>query len=135
EFERFSAGRPYGSIIVAKNEAGELRFSGRVFDRGEWFDLTMTLTVGTQLLREESARARRFKTRGREIANRDILKRVAQLLGPETPQKLRNATVGVVGASGTGSPALNILARSKIGKIVVVDPGQAKDSNHQRNLA
>ncbi len=135
EFERFSAGRPYASIIVAKNEDGELRFSGRLFDRGEWFELTTALTVGAELLREQSATGRRFTTRGEETANGRILERVAQLLGPQTPQKLRNAAVGVVGASGTGSPALNVLARSRIGKIVVVDPGQAKDSNHQRNLA
>ena len=91
--------------------------------------------IGTELLREESARARGLKTPGCEIGKEAILERVAQLLGPETPQKLSNASVGVVGASGTGTPALNVLARSKIGKIVVVDPGQAKDSNHQRNLA
>ena len=135
EFERFSGGRPYASFIVAKDATRELHFSGRVFDRGEWLDLTTTLTVGTTLTREQSSRGRRFTTSRKEKPQADVLARVKDLLGEKTSHRLKDAVVGVVGASGTGSPALNVLARSSIGKIVIVDPGQIKDSNHQRNLA
>ena len=58
EFERFGGGRPYASLIVAENEAGELNFSGRVFDKGGWFDVKAALTAGEMLLREESSRRR-----------------------------------------------------------------------------
>lgn len=135
EFERFSAGRPYASFIVSKNELGSLRFSGRVFDKGEWFELTTALTIGPELLRESSALVQSPEARHSNSTNEGILDRLAQLLGEESPKILKRAAVGVVGASGTGSPALNSLARSKIGKLVVVDPGRVKDSNHQRNLA
>jgi hypothetical protein len=135
EFERFGGVRPYASIIVAKNETGELCFSGRVFDKGEWFDLRTTFTIGTALLREDSVRSRRNVSTGEGTATEGMLERVSQLLGPKAPQKLKRAVIGVVGASGTGTPALNILARANIGNLVVVDPGRIKDSNHQRNLA
>jgi hypothetical protein len=135
EFERFGGGRPYASFIVARDERGELHFSGRVFDRGEWFDLETTLTVGETLTREAASRGWRFKLSREEETQTDVLARVKELLGENAPRRLKKAVVGVIGASGTGSPALNVLARSRIGKIVVVDPGQIKDSNHQRNLA
>ena len=135
EFERFSNGRPYASIIVAKDEDGNLSFSGRIFDKGTWFDLRTTLTLGTTLTRELSATLMRGIEDSKEITNNNIVERVAQLLGPQAPLTLGRAVIGVVGASGTGSPALHILARANIGTIVVVDPGRAKTSNHERNLA
>ena len=135
EFERFGGGRPYASLIVAENEAGEINFSGRVFDKGGWFDVKAALTVGETLLREESSRRRRTTLSDEPQVEGDPLERVSQLFGLHAPRTLNRAVVGVVGASGTGSPALNVLARVNIGKIVVVDPGHSKNSNHQRNLA
>jgi hypothetical protein len=61
--------------------------------------------------------------------------RLTQLLGTDATQRLRNAVVGIVGCSGTGSPAIHVLARAEIGELVIVDPGQFKSSNHQRNHA
>ncbi|MDB6026424.1 MAG: hypothetical protein JWM68_2647 [Verrucomicrobiales bacterium] len=136
EFERFSDGRPYASFILAKNESGELSFSGRVFDKGLWFELKTMLTVGDSLVREDSVRNfYQSPPSGEDIPNGGALERVTQLLGQKAPKQLRKAIVGVVGASGTGTPALNVLARANMGEVVLVDPGRVKDSNHQRNLA
>lgn len=135
EFERFSDGRPYASFILAKNEAGKLSITGRVFDKGIWYELKTVLTVGASLLREETAKRFWMDTNDEEPAGEEKLERVIQLLGEKAPGQLKRAVVGVVGASGTGTPALNVLARALIGELIVVDPGRVKDSNHQRNLA
>jgi hypothetical protein len=135
EFERFSGGRPYVSLIVAETENGNLHFNGRAFDKGEWFEVKTMLTSGKTLEREHASRQRRHFEEEKSLAGGDPLERVSQLLGPQAPLKLSHAVIGIVGASGTGSPALNVLARASIGKLVVVDPGRAKNSNHQRNLA
>lgn len=132
ELERFSAGRPYASIIVAKDENGRLSFSGRVFDKGTWLDLGTILTQGKSFMRELSTR---FVSLSKGLTESDSVERVAQLLGSGATQTLGRAVIGVVGASGTGTPALHTLARAKIGRLVVVDPGRVKVSNHERNLA
>jgi hypothetical protein len=64
-----------------------------------------------------------------------IQERLTQLLGTDAPRRLRDAVVGVVGCSGTGSPAIHLLSRAEIGELVMVDPGKFKPSNHQRNHA
>jgi hypothetical protein len=135
EFERYGTGRPYASIIVARDTEGEVSFSGRVFDRGVWFDLKETLVVGKELLRQRSALSRSGRNGPNLGLNESVLERVTELLGKRAPERLANGIIGIVGNSGTGSPALNTLARAKIGKFVLVDPGVFKVSNHQRNHA
>lgn len=135
EFERFSEGRPYASIIVSRNIEGELCFSGRIFDKGQWFALKTSLTVGKKLLREQARMPWRKEKHAEENSNSEILERISGLLGETAPKVLKNAVVGVVGCSGTGSPAMNVLARANIGEMVAVDPGLFKISNHQRNHA
>lgn len=136
EFERFGDGRPYASLIVARDANRELSFSGRVFDKGEWLPVKTCLVGGEQLLREKARQKSDFFAATREAAtNRTTQERLAQLLGSNAPQRLHNAVVGVVGCSGTGSPAIHLLARAEIGELVLVDPGQFKPSNHQRNHA
>ena len=137
EFERFGNGRPYASLIVARDADHKLSFSGRVFDRGDWLPVKNCLVSGERLLRENAARqisclsAEERKSTVHEATQ----ERLTQLLGTDAPQRLRNAVVGVVGCSGTGSPAIHLLARAEIGELVIVDPGQFKPSNHQRNHA
>jgi|ERR1039458_601994 hypothetical protein len=135
EFERFSGGRPYASIIVARDADGELSFSGRVFDRGQWFEIKTCLTVGKKLIREQARTSWRSAKHLENNSHPEVLERVTDLLGKSAPKILKNAVVGVVGCSGTGSPAMNVLTRANIGEIVAVDPGRFKISNHQRNHA
>jgi hypothetical protein len=88
------------------------------------------------LLREKACQTFDFSAETREFtANKTIQERLTQLLGTHVPQRLRNAVIGAVGCSGTGSSAIHLLARAEIGELVIVDPGQFKPSNHQRNHA
>lgn len=136
EFERFGNGRPYASLIVARNANRELSFSGRVFDRGNWLPVKNCLVGGERLLREKARQeSNLFATARQSAANGTTQERLTQLLGAEAPQRIHNAVVGIVGCSGTGSPAIHLLARAEIGELVLVDPGQFKPSNHQRNHA
>ncbi|MGD0251528.1 MAG: ThiF family adenylyltransferase [Verrucomicrobiota bacterium] len=136
EFERFGNGRPYASLIVSRAANRELSFNGRVFDRGDWLPVKNCLVVGEQLFREKAClEYEQFSTTREPAANDEMQERLAQLLGTGAPQRLRNSVIGVVGCSGTGSPAIHLLARAEVGELVLVDPGHFKSSGHQRNHA
>jgi hypothetical protein len=136
EFEHFGNGQPYVSLIAALNANRELSFSGRVFNRGDWLPVRNCLVVGERLLREKARlEIERFAATHESAGSGTTQERLTQLLGAEAPQRLRNAVIGVVGCSGTGSPAIHLLARAEIGELILVDPGQFKPSNHQRNHA
>lgn len=64
----------------------------------------------------------------------DIFARTALLLGEEAMQKLKNAKVAVMGLGGVGAAALEILARSGIGHLLLVDFDQVSASNLNRQL-
>lgn len=136
EFERFGNGRPYISLIVARDASRNLSFSGRVFDGGIWLPVKNCLVNGEALRREQaySEYEPPSTTSGSEEGNQ-TQERVTQLLGLDAPQRLHNAVIGVVGCSGTGSPAIHLLARANVGELVLVDPGHFKSSGHQRNHA
>ncbi len=136
EFERFGNGRPYASFIVARDTERQLSFSGRVFDRGDWLPVKDCLVVGERLRRESAHQGfALFAATHESAVDGATQERLAQLLGMDAPSRLRCAVVGVVGCSGTGSPAIHLLARAEMGELVLVDPGRFKCSNHQRNHA
>jgi len=54
------------------------------------------------------------------------------VLGLPSAIRLRNATVGMIGCSGTGSPAAHVLARAGVGNFILVDPQRFDDSNWER---
>lgn len=64
----------------------------------------------------------------------DRLARIRLLLGNENVKKLQNATVMVVGCGAVGSFAIEALARSGIGHLVVVDFDKIEESNINRQL-
>ena len=57
--------------------------------------------------------------------------RLTELLG-ERSGRLPNSVVGVVGCSGTGSPAVHVLVRAGVRRFVLVDPEFFAPSNHER---
>ena len=136
EFERFGNGRPYASFIVSRTSERTLSFTGRVFDRGEWIPVSECLVTGERCLREPAHRTIWSNPESTGSApNAPTQERVAQLLGADAPGRFRRSVTGIVGCSGTGSPAIHVLARAEIGELVIVDPGPFKTSGHQRNHA
>lgn len=64
----------------------------------------------------------------------DRLARIRLLLGYENVKKIQNATVMVVGCGAVGSFAIEALARSGVGHLVVVDFDKIEESNINRQL-
>ena len=65
----------------------------------------------------------------------DRMGRIARLVsafGREAAERLGDARVAVVGAGGTGSPAIEVLARAGVGHIISVDPDLFTESNLER---
>jgi hypothetical protein len=130
EFGSFTGGSPYCSLIFQRSEEKGFTFSGRLYDRGQWLPVTELITVGpTQIDREQS-----------EIVNAapafhavtNTAERLASLMGANSLQRLQSAVVGVIGCSGTGSPAIEVLARARVGEFVLVDPERLSPSNLER---
>lgn len=64
----------------------------------------------------------------------DRFKRIRALMGATDFEKLQNATVMVVGCGAVGSFAIEALARSGVGRIIVVDFDVVDISNTNRQL-
>jgi len=62
------------------------------------------------------------------------LHRITLLLGQDAINKLRNATVMVVGCGAVGSFAIEALARSGVGHIIIIDFDDVEESNINRQL-
>lgn len=64
----------------------------------------------------------------------DQLNRCRMLFGDEKIQKLQNATVMVVGCGAVGSFAIEALARTGIGHIILIDFDRVEESNINRQI-
>lgn len=64
----------------------------------------------------------------------DRLQRITLLLGNEAIEKLKQSTVMVVGCGAVGSFAIESLARSGVGHIVLIDFDKVEESNINRQL-
>lgn len=67
-------------------------------------------------------------------AGREFTRRHAQLFGTETTNRLKELSIAVVGCSGTGSPAIEMLTRLGVGELVLVDPDRIEEKNLGRIL-
>ena len=64
----------------------------------------------------------------------EFTRRHAQAFGSGTAHLLGSLSVAVIGASGTGSPVIEMLARLGIGRLVLVDPDIVEEKNLNRIL-
>lgn len=64
----------------------------------------------------------------------DRLFRTRQLLGVDTTKKLQNATVMIFGCGAVGSFAIEALARTGIGTLILIDFDTVEESNINRQL-
>lgn len=139
----FTPERPYVSLIVARDEDGSVRASGRVFWRGQWRPITAFRVLPHHVALDPPPVDHLIGPALDQVfggataaADADLdLRRVARLasaFGAEAAARLARATVAVIGASGTGSPILEVLARAGVGRIITVDPDAFSASNLER---
>jgi hypothetical protein len=69
-----------------------------------------------------------------ETASDDFALRTRQTFGEGTYALFKNLKVGVIGASGTGSPTIEQLVRLGVGHIVIIDPDKVELKNLNRIL-
>jgi hypothetical protein len=129
EFATYGNGRPYISLRVAQTSEGEFKFSGEARLGGKQIPITEWLTVGAELGREFSEITCESKKKDFLVDERT--ERLTELLGKRSG-RLANSVVGVVGCSGTGSPAVHVLVRAGVRRFVLVDPEFFAPSNHER---
>lgn len=135
-FGDYAPGRPYASVIFSRAEDGTFRFTGRVFLDGEWLPLEEMLTCGGGQVTREGCQKDRFLTEdslaeGSGEAT-ETTARLRSFLGDAAGERLHRSTVAVIGCSGTGSPAVEMLARAGVGGFVVVDYQRLSASNLER---
>lgn len=129
EMTSFGRGAPYCSLILERSEVPN--FSGRIHDRGRWLPVESLICVGASVDRWRS-QLRPEITGVLDSSHESPSARLQQVLGIGSEQRLSDATVGVVGNSGTGSPAIEVLARARVGRFVLVDPERLSRSNLER---
>ena len=122
-FSGFAPGRPYVSLIVSKID-GQVVFGGRVFHGGHWHPVAR--------FPSDSEPVHIDPGDGSDAGDLETVARLAAAFGDEAARRLREATVGVVGAGGTGSAAIEVLARAGVGRLIIVDPDHLEPSNLER---
>jgi len=131
ELSSYGGGKPYCSLILQRSEAG-LTFSGRVYDRGNWLPLEVLLIIGEGRIHRLNSELLDRVSVEEEQPSESFTARLEAALGESSASRLRDATVGIVGCSGTGSPVAHVLARAGVGGFVLVDPERLSPSNLER---
>lgn len=91
-----------------------------------------TISIDPALNAQPAARGR--APAERETAANDATLRTEQAFGSGTLRRLGRLSVAVVGASGTGSPTIEMLARLSVGELVLVDGQSVEHKNRGRIL-
>lgn len=121
----FAPERPFVSLIFAL-QGDDFIASGRVHWQGAWHAVKRIVIERTPV---------RVWTNGRSPRNTPRRERTARLssaFGAEASERLGHATVAVIGAGGTGSAAVEVLARAGVGRLIVVDRDHTEESNLER---
>jgi len=137
EFQQYSKGRPYLSLIFASERDGKCNFTGRVFDGGECYPVTELLTIGSEFERESCQTSAEVPLLDVDVPQttglpESMTDRLETLLGRAASKRLGGSTVGIIGCSGTGSPAAHVLTRAGVKRFVLVDPQCLSPSNLER---
>jgi molybdopterin/thiamine biosynthesis adenylyltransferase len=128
-FAAFGKEAAYFSLIFSRMEKGEIHFSGRGWDDHQEFQFTEILTVSDKEIRRDTALC---KPPAASDSRNEYIERFEQIYGVDAAGRLRNARVTIIGASGTGSPAADVLARAGVENFVLIDPQRVAKSNLER---
>lgn len=126
-FAGFAPSRPYVSLIFSEI-GNEIVISGRVRVKDAWVRVSRVAV-------EHEQRVRVWKGAEWSPEVRIAPERTARLsaaFGNEAADRLRRSTVAVIGAGGTGSAAIEALARAGVGRLIIVDPDKLDTSNLER---
>ncbi len=111
---------PHASVIVMDDG----RMFGRVVDAdGRFHPLAQVQVVGDDL---------EFFRPPAQEAMPAFAQRIIQSFGKGTMERLRQLRIAVIGASGTGSLVIEMLARNGVGHLVLVDPDCVEEKNLNR---
>lgn len=125
-FSGFAPERPYTSLIFSEID-GDLAVSGRVFFQGEWHVVGHTAVESTTVSTWVGG-----APPSASPAPGERVRRLTAAFGEIAARRLRGSTVAVIGAGGTGSPAIEALARAGVGRLVIIDPDTLDESNLER---
>lgn len=125
--ESYTPGRPFASLIFAMDAQQNMSATGRVYWNQQWVEVDNFIIEGREIAIENYQHNAYLS----EEAIRKV-ERLASQFSIESAQKLARSTVGIVGASGTGSPCIELLARAGVGKLIIVDPELFDESNLER---
>lgn len=128
-FSDFAPGRPYLSMIISKDEKGQLQFSGRIFFEDEMLACSQLQITGesTTVVYAQNVR---LEPVPKHMKKR--LKRMTGVMGEACAEKIWQTTAVILGAGGTGSALFHSLVRSGVGRIIIIDPDIVDDSNLER---
>lgn len=113
----------HGSVVMLPSG----RMFGRVYDPEQGLvPMTLVNVVGPDL--------KFWWHDSGEISELAFAPAQDQAFGEGTTRRLRRLRIGIVGASGTGSPVLEQLVRLGVGHIVLVDEDHVEDRNLNRIL-
>ena len=114
--------QPHGSAVMLPD--GEI--FGRVVDsEGGFLIFNRVMLIGDEI---------KVWPIYNEMPNEDLHLRNRQTLGQGTSNLLHQMKIGIVGASGTGSPTIEQLVRLGVGSIVMIDPDIVEFKNLNRIL-
>lgn len=130
EFAAYGNGKPYCSLVLQRDSDTGFTFTGRVYDRGEWFPIEKLFDIG-ESINLFSSQAEEPHSISREV-DEAARGRLVSVLGLQSAVRLKDAIVGIVGCSGTGSPAAHVLARAGVGNFVLVDSKRFANPNLER---
>ena len=116
----FDDGRPLGSAIMLPN--GAIR--GRTIDAlGKFSEMASVSIVGDEIFLYKP---------DTQIYQEDYELKLLQTFGKGTLKILKSMRVGVAGCSGTGSIVIELLSRSCVGELVIIDNDVVEIKNLNR---
>lgn len=114
--------QPHASCVMLPSR----KFFGRVVDvNGKFHTIDIISIIGDRIL---------SWSQEMPVVDQEVNLRNQQTLGDKTIQLLKKMKIGVVGASGTGSPTIEQLARLGVGELVIIDPDKVEKKNLNRIL-
>jgi hypothetical protein len=128
-FPAFGKEEVYFSLIFSRTNEGDIRFSGHCWNDGKEYRLAEIVTVSDKDIRREHA-VHKVSTARR--CQNEYRSRFEEIYGADAAARLRNASVTIIGLSGTGSPAAHVLARAGVENFVLIDPQRLAKSNLER---